>query len=428
MRIRRFALTLLLALPLGAQQPRPLTLEEAVRIALNRNPSVRAASESIAVAQARVKQARSAFYPQLSFSGLAKAGLSGTMNGLNPVGLANSPFFDNYATGITAYHPGLDFGRTRHTLEVMRFRSDALEADLDAVEAMVALDAQRAYFDALRAAELETAARRAVESRELNAQQAQAFYEGQLRSKLDLDLARTLLAKAHVELIESRNEVRSAHAALQRALGEEGTSIEYVLTAPEFTPPILEPLDGLVATAEARRPEVLALERSISAAQAAVELARSRRKPMLSFFMTGGWARVTPLVISTLASVGTGLAMPLFTFGKLKGELEEAESYVGYLQSHLDVLRQQIAFETRTTYFELQNALEALPVRELQTTYARQAVDLATVRYQEQLGDVVALNEAESRLAEAEASGIAAVHEVQKLEAELRFVSGLTAQ
>jgi outer membrane protein TolC len=346
------------------------------------------------------------------------------MNGLNPAGLANSPFFDNYATGINAYHPGLDFGRTRHGLEVEEAGEEALEADLSAVEAVVELDVRRAFFDVLRARELEEAARRAVESRGLNAQQAQAFYEGELRSKLDWNLARTLLAEAQAELIAARNRVRSAEAGLHRAMGELGPTPRYQLEKPELSPPSLEALETLVAAAQSARPEVIALERRIAAAQAAVELARSRRKPILSFFTTGGWARVTPLVISSLSAVGAGLAMPLFTFGKRKGEIEEAESYAYYLRGRFEEARHQVAFETRTTYFDLQTALEALPVRRLQAEYAQSAVDLATVRYEEQLGDVVALNEAESRLAAAEASRIAAAYEVQKLQAELRFATG----
>ena len=43
--------------------------------------------------------------PQLGFSGLSKAGLSGAMNGLDPIGLANSPFFRNFAAGANIAHP-----------------------------------------------------------------------------------------------------------------------------------------------------------------------------------------------------------------------------------------------------------------------------------------------------------------------------------
>jgi len=421
---KTWVLCLAMTLPVAAHELRPLTLDEAVRVGLERNPSVRAARSSVEVAQARVKQARAGFYPQFSFSGLAKAGLSGTMNGLDPVGLANAPFFDNYATGVNAYHPGFDFGRSRHTVDVMRARQEALEADLHAVEAFVELEVRRAYVDALSARELADAASRAVESHQLNAEQAQAFYEGELRSKLDWDLARTLLAEARSELITARNRVRLAEAGLQRAMGVEGPTPQYRVEAPSFSIPQLEGLDALVAEAESARPEIAALQRRIAAAEAAVALAHSRRKPMLSFFSTGGWARVTPLVISSLSAVGAGLSAPLLNFGKLKGEVEEADSYLNHLRERLDAARQQVAFETRAAFFELKSAMETLPVRELQAEYARSAVDLAEVRYQEQVGDIVALNEAQTRLVEAEATRITTVYGIQKLAAELRYAVG----
>ena len=438
--MRRLSLLLLLLLPAAsapAQEPPPaaqqspaaatqgtsLTLDEVVRTALDQNPGVLAARSAVEESQARVKQARSAFYPQLNFSGLAKAGLSGTMNGLNPLGLANSPFFDNYATGLNVYHPGLDFGRTRHSVNVIQFRRDALESDLRAVEDFVVLEAHQAYYNLLRARELEQVAQRAVGSRELNVRQAQAFYEGELRSKLELDLAQVVLGEARLDLIEARNRILSAHAELGRVMGAS-QSADYVLQPPDRTLPQPEALDDLVQEAYQNRPELIALERRLAAAHEALRLARSQRKPLFSIFSTGGWARTTPLIISRLAAVGAGLSFPVMTFGRLEGLEEEAEQHINFLDGQLEDLRQRVSLETRNSYFRLQNSLESLPVRQLQVEHAREAVRLAEARYRQQLGTIVELNEAETRLAEAEADNVSELYQVKVAEAELRFAVG----
>ena len=409
--------------PVQAQQSAELTLEEVVGTALEQNPVVVSARSAVEEAQARIKQARSAFYPQFNFSGLAKAGLSGTMNGLSPAGLSNSPFFDNYATGLSLYHPGLDFGRTRHHVNVVKFRRDALESDLGAVEGLVILQAHQAYYNLLGARELEQVAQRAVASRELNVRQAQAFYEGELRSKLEFDLAQVILGEARLDLVEAGNRIRSAQAELGRVMGAS-QSAEYVLQPSDRSLPPLELLEELVQEAYQSRPEVIALERRLDAAREALRLAQSRRKPMLSFFSTGGWARVTPLIISRLAAAGTGLAFPVMTFGRLEGLVEEAEEHIAFLEGQLEEVRQLVSFETRNSYFRLQNSLESIPIRELQVEYAREAVRLAEARYREQLGTIVELNEAETQLAAAEAASVTEVYTVKVAEAGIRFAVG----
>ena len=365
--------------PPAAGQSSGLTVDEIVRTALEQNPAVLSARSTVEEAQARLKQARSAYYPQFNFSGLAKAGLSGTMNGLAPLGHANSPFFDNYATGLSLYHPGLDFGRTRHSVNVVRYRRDALENDLRTVEDLVILEAHDAYYQLLRSRELERVAQRAVASRELNVRQARAFYEGELRSKLELDLAEVILGKARLDLIEARNRIRTAQAALGRVMGAS-QSAEYVLQPPDVTLPRLEDLEALVAEAFQNRPGILALDRRIDAAREALRLAQSQRKPWLSIFSTGGWARTTPLIISRLAAVGTGLALPLMTFGRLEGLEEEAAQHIAFLEGQREDLRQFINLETRNAYFRLRNSLESVPVRQLQVGHAGEAVRLAEAR------------------------------------------------
>ena len=406
-----------------ARQGPGLTLEHVVATALEQNPAVLSARSAVEEAQARVKQARSAYYPQVNFSGLAKAGLSGTMNGLSPLGLSNSPFFNNYATGLSLYHPGLDFGRTRHSVNVVRLRRDALESDLRAVEDFITLEAHRAYYNLLRARELEQVAQQAVAGRELHVRQARAFYEGELRSKLELNLSQVVLAEGRLDLIEAVNRIRSAQAALGRVMGAS-QSVEYALQTPDHTLPQAGDIGDLVQEAYQNRPDVIAIERRLDAAHEALRLAHSRRKPWLAFFTTGGWARTTPLVISSLAAAGTGLAFSALTFGRLGGLVEEAEQHIAFLDGRLEDLRQLVSLQTRNSYFQLQNSLESLPVRELQVAHAREAVRLAEARYREQLGTIVELNEAATRLGEADAANVTELYEAKTAEAELRFAVG----
>src|SRR5258708_12184570 len=73
----------------------PLPLDEAVRTALRQHPALREAEAAVAAAEAEVRQARSYYFPQLSFSGIGKVGLSAATSALALPGVPASPFFRN---------------------------------------------------------------------------------------------------------------------------------------------------------------------------------------------------------------------------------------------------------------------------------------------------------------------------------------------
>jgi outer membrane protein TolC len=419
----RLWLPLLAVFPAIAQSRISLTLEEAVATALRQHPAVITAQRAIEGADARIRQARADYFPQLGANGIAKVGLSGATNQLGMIGLPNSPFYRNLADSLNAHYIAYDFGRTKRSVRVERRRREAAEADLAATEARVILGAERAFYNLLHTRRLRDVAAETVRSRETTVRQAQALYEGKIRSRVDLDLARVGLSEAQLELIEAENAIRKAFADLGRALGASQDA-DYDLTAPDLAPAQPDPLEKLIQEAYQHRPDLRSLQAEREAVSESVQVARSRRKPFLSFVFSGGYARFTHVLARQLLAGGAGLAMPVFTGFQLEGEIEESEARLRLLDSSIEELMQQIALETRTAYFQLQNALQSLPTLRLRAEYSREAVRLASARYRERLGTIVELNQAEAGLAEAEAGEVTGIYRVKSAEAELRFAVG----
>ena len=411
------------AVALVAQPPAPLTLAEAVAMALRQNPAVVAARKALGEADARLKQARADYYPQLGFSGIAKAGLSGATNGLGLTGLPNSPFYRNFADSLNVYQRIYDFGRTGNGVRQQEKRREILEADVRAAEAAVVLETERAFYSLLRARRLLEVAGQRVRSRELIVRQAQAFYEGQMRSRVELELARVSYSQAQLAAIEAENAVRTALAKLGRALGGSQEE-DYAVAVPDKPLPQARPLPELIAESQQNRPELQALVAERDAAAEAVRLARSLRRPFLAFVFSGGYGRFTNMLARQLVAAGTGLVLPLFTGGRLEAQVEEAEVHLDVLESRLGNQRQQVELETRTAYLRLQNALESIPAQKAQAEYAREAARLARERFRERLGSFVELNQAEAGVAEAEAREAAQIYDAKTAEAELEFAIG----
>src|SRR5260370_21135158 len=125
----------------------PLPLDEAVRTALRQPPALREAEAAVAAAEAEVRQARSYYFPQLSFSGIVKAGLSGATS-LGLPGFPASPFFRNTAYSVNWYQSIFDVGRIRHLVAMDRALHKSAQLNQMSEEQMIVLDVKRAYFSA----------------------------------------------------------------------------------------------------------------------------------------------------------------------------------------------------------------------------------------------------------------------------------------
>jgi len=419
----RPVLTLILACPVFAQQTVHLTLDQAIETALRQNPAVATARRAVDEGNARIKQARADYFPQFGFNGIAKAGLSGATNALGLLGLPNSPFYRNFAEAATGYQNVWDFGRREHRTALERRRRDALEADLRTTEASVILQVQQTYYGVLKAQRLSIASAEVVKAQETVLRQAQAFYEGQIRSRVDLELARAGLSRAQLHLLEAQSKMRLASTELGRVMGSSEDAT-YTLEEPSPELPKPEPPEQLIEEAYRIRPEVTSMQAERSAAEEALDLARSQRKPLLGMTFSGGWARFTDVMASQLMAGGAGLILPLFTGGRLEGQIEEADAALRLTESRMEDLKLQVAEEVRSADIRLRNALSALPLLRIQADSARQAVRLATERYNERLGSIVELNQGLSNLAESLAGETIGLYQVKLAESELRRAVG----
>src|SRR5260370_1458994 len=318
----------LLAAPLAFAAPSVhLTLQQAIELALRRNPSVNVARHSVEEAEARVREARAGYYPQFGFNGIAKVGLSGATNALGLVGLPASPLYRNLADSLNVSQTVFDSGRTKHRRASERKLRDAAQADVGTVEADVRLKVEQAWYGLLRAQRVREVTAEIAHSREATVRQAQALYEGQIRSRVDLDLARASLSRAELQASDAENRVYAAVAALGLALGG-AQDAEYVLEMPDLSGPKLEPVESLIEGAFLARPELQTLRLDPEAAAAQLEFAKSQKKPLLNLAFTGGYARFTNVLARQLLAGGAGLALPLFTGGRIEGEGEGTEAHV----------------------------------------------------------------------------------------------------
>lgn len=414
---------LLVCCILRAQEPLSLTPEKAADVALSNNPAVTEAEGNLAAAEARLRQARAAYRPSVGFSGLAKAGLSGALNVLLPIGLANSPLFRNYAAGLFGDFTIVDFGRRRHAVRAEENRRTAAEADLERIRVGTALDARLAYLNLVEAERLEVVATEIVRAQENTVRQAQAFYEARLRSRVELELAKAALSAAVLREVEAENNTEIARAELRRSLGLS-EAVSFSLADVRTQSPQLPSAGSAIAEALIGRPEIRLTAAEIGAAEEGIHVARSQRRPSLAIGSTAGYARMNPTKLSNQSAAGLALEFPLYAGGRISAEIEEAEAALVAAKGRQEQVLQQVTYEVRRALALLRNAVASLPAVEARTEASRQAARLAAGRYGEKLGSIIELTQAQAALAEATAADAVARYEIQRAEARLTAALG----
>jgi NodT family efflux transporter outer membrane factor (OMF) lipoprotein len=364
-------------------------LNRVVETALAHNLDLEAALQRIEQARALAKVAGSALYPSLD----ASAGAS-----RNYLDLGNT----TAARGLGSISYEVDlWGRNRNQLAAANYRTDATRYDRDALELIVASDTVAFYTQILSLNERI----RIAQNNLSNAEEVLRIVEARFRegSVSGLEVSQQRVAvnnfrSALVSLTEQRSTNLNALAIL---LGQSPQSLqapkaEFVsLKLPEvnLTPP---------ASLLTARPDIESSEAGLRAANADIGIARAAFFPSLTLGADASIAAGFGNPATAAASIAGNILAPIFTGGRLTGNLEAVTARQKELaaQYQKTVL---IAFQ------EVEDALAALKsnndqavlsvesVRESQNAY-----DIAKARFDAGAVDYLNLLETQRALYQAQ--------------------------
>jgi outer membrane protein TolC len=404
----------------------PLSLDDAIRIALQGHPALREAEDAVAAAEAEVKQARANYFPQLSFSGIGKIGLSGATSALGLPGFPASPFWRNAAYSANWYQNIFDFARTKHLVASQRALAENARFKSKEERERVVLAVKRAYFSVLEARGLQSLAEQTVEERKLTLRRVRASFEQGLQSQMEVSLAEASVAEAEGSLAEARAAVGKGFAALRLAMGVDGAP-EYDLQGPQMEILTLPPLEDLVQEGMKNRPDAQALDWKVRALSEEAGLAHAERLPKISGFGAGGQGRFNGTTVKEQQRHGVGamgLFIPIFTGGRLEAAQQEAKAELDAALATRVQLSQQIRQEVTEAYYELSGFLERMNAADQQRKTANEASRLAQARYQAQLASLLDVLTAEVAKAAEGTTFARTQYDYQRARAELAFATG----
>lgn len=445
----------------SAQTGEPLvvkTLDQAVQLALTRNPSIQLAVQRSEKTSQTVAQILAGRGPSLSatvsYSRLFNAasafggGATGGASLQNPfaVGLQTTPpgsvpiQLSNSSTGTTRAEPtdtttttptttttttnsfsagtdlnqsnvrlalsqGIDItGVIRSSVKLGDVEKSLQELEVQRTAQETVLSVKNSVFSLLRAQALVAVAEASVAQSQEQLRVAEVQLAQGTVAQFDVLRAKTQLANNQQSLISARNQVRIAKTSLANTIGiDPNTPIEL---GPSDTAPALPNLDpeALLTIALKQRPEALSTALNASKAKLNTRIARRTIEPSLAAGVSGTY-NPKPAAFQNenlTGAFGLTLSVPIWDSGSTKGAVASARADERSAEIQQEQFLRGIKTEVEQAVVAVKDAHERAETAAASVEQAREAFRLAGVRFRAGVDTQLAVNDAQTALTQAE--------------------------
>jgi outer membrane protein TolC len=380
-----------------------LTLRDAITRGLRYNLATIESGENARIARGQRLVALSKLLPQVS------AGVSENVEQINltTFGLQNLPGIPQIVGPFSYTSVSTSASQTLFSFEsIKRFQAartaeQAAQLSYQDILDAVTLTVGNAYLQIIEA----NSRIEAQEAQVLNAQALynQALDELQAGTAPRIEATRTAV-QLHTEeynLSVARNNFEIAKLALGRVIGLPlGQQFELSDQLPysEINPPTVD--DALNIAYKSRSDFRAALDTEKSAAQS-LSAARGERYPTVA--MNGGYGDIGPTLGRSHGdfTFQAGINVPIFTGGRIKGDITEAEAQLRQRKSEAENARGQIDYDVRTAFLNLNAAREQVQVAKQNVELANESLARSKDRFTSGVTDSVEVVQAEQALASA---------------------------
>ncbi len=419
---------------------RPLSVAEAVDVALRQNSSILRGKADLEAAYGVVVQTRAIVLPKLrATSGytfddaIEKLSFSSPTNIPGFTGNGINPSENKWAANISVVQSIYQGGRINSALRTARLTKQQALLQYEAVVADTLLDVRVAYYDILLAAQQIIVQEASVNLLRKELEDATRRFDAGTVPRFNVLRAEVEVANARPKLIRAKNTHRIAKNNLANLLGYHVPTnvweeIPLQLTAKLEAEPYGIDLPAAVAQALERRPELGVLRKAERLRKEDIVMAKGGHKPSLELF-AGYGARNTSFRDDFLQDVsgfnaGVQLNWDIFDGNLTKGKIQQAEALHEKAVVDLDDTTRRVELEVRTAYSNFIEAQEVLESQKKVQEQAEEALRLATSRAEAGTGTQLDVLNAQTSLTEARTTQSVALHDYAVARARLERAIG----
>lgn len=372
--------------------PMRLSIGDAARLAAAQTAAVQTATLGVAQSQAIVKEARSAFLPQLSASpNWTDHTINSASFGFNfPAAPGEKPLLDPNGQVIGPVKMWDFRGNASQTLydPAARQRVNAAKAGVVASSAEVAVAGEQAATNAanmyVRALRTDAALSARIADSTL-AVELLGIANDQLRAGvgvgLDVTRAQSQLASARSQLIVARNDRDRSRLDLLRALNLPFDT-QLQLTDSLATIVLPEAADENAATdlAMRTRPEIREADAQLAVAEEQIKAIKAGRLPSVNAFGNTGPTGFINHLLNTY-TYGVQVNWSIFEGGRRDAQRQQQEAVAKQIDVQRRDLRQQVQLDVRSALIDIASAREAVDAAQTRVSLAQTEVDQARERF-----------------------------------------------
>jgi outer membrane protein TolC len=428
-----------LLFPQQTQQPSPLTLQQAVNIALAKNPERKAALADTKAASADVKEARSFLLPHVNFSETATRGndpvyvfgsklrqqrFTTADFALN---ILNTPSpFGNFATRFGGTWNLFDsFGSWRAVNRAERVK-DAAGHQLERTDQEIIFRVVDSYYGLLLAKKQLDVAEQSMKTAQAILDRSTDRFESGVVVESDLLSAQVRMATRKQELIRAQNNLALARAQLSTSMG--------ITTDNDFDPadalaernlPAMT-LDEAEKNAIESRPDLKRIRSEEAAQQQSVAIAKSSFGPRVNAF--AGWEADNPTFVAGGGGnnwlAGIEVQFDLFEGGAKRAQLSHEQAIQEKVAAVREMATDATRLQVRRAYYELDSARQQVELARATIAESQESLRINQNRYDSGLSTITDLLAAEEAARRSEAEYWEAVYRYHTGYANLELASG----
>ena len=443
-----FFVFLALSLPVAAlAQEAPLTLNEAIAVALRRQPSLAGSAANREAALERLKQSRSRLGPSVTptFSYQSQASHGSTTTFVNgaPVTKTGTTTSDNRQEQISTSLRLFDTGNRKLTVRQSQQALTAQELSEQNTRQTVINNVAANYYAVLRTRALVKVSMAQVDRAENALKLVQAQLIAKQVARKDTLQADADLQNARVNLLQARNNVQIAEAQLRSSMGAldlRELNLADVVAPTAQTPITIASVIGdetddarviakLSAFANKSRPDVEQGRVGVASSETGIQLAKVGARPTVTADVSDQHAfdaKNNPLKhLSDNQLFSLNFSVPLYDGGNVRAAVRASEATKRASEAQLEVQVQQVSVEVEQTWRSLQLARLSIPAAESAQKAAQINYDAAIAARREGIGNITDVITAQTSLVQAQTNYVQAIYNFYTADAQLAKAVGL---
>jgi outer membrane protein TolC len=428
------------AVPASSSQPSaPFTLRQAVELALQNNPSLKAAHEGLAMAQQKVPQAVSRYLPEVNFDETFTRGnnpvyVFGSLLNQRQFGPQNFAIsslnkpdaLDNFQAKLSVEQVLYDAGKIRGAISQAKLGEKVAQQDVEKTRQELIFRVVKAYTMHLLALSGEQVVEEAVKTAEASSVKAASMYQSGMIVESDRLAAQVFLARMQEELLKAKNEVALSKASLNFEMGvpvDNPIEIAAGLNEVRFDS---ESQESLFNQALERRPDYVQTVLLKNIAQKGVGIARAEFLPQIGVY--GSWEADSQTFADRGGNnwiVGARLHFNLFRGRGDKAQLEEAKANLERSMALNNLVSAAVKLQVKQTVLDLDTTRQRIEVTKSAIGQAEETLRIVQNRYGAGLTTITELLRAQTDLTQTRTSYFQALYQHRIAKANAELASGI---